>query len=139
MIIFLAGLQAIPEELKEAAAIDGAGKWRTFRSITLPLLKPTLLLGAVLAGCLPRSGSEPPVAESHRAALVNGAGCATHADCDSGICEDGLCCAVWLPLPTATSRPFLADDREGRPRQSEGRGPTRGVWWWWWSGRLPHC
>ena len=45
---FLAGLQAIPEELKEAAAIDGAGKWRTFRSITLPLLKPTLLLGAVL-------------------------------------------------------------------------------------------
>ena len=46
MIIFLAGLQAIPEELKEAAAIDGAGKWRIFRSITLPLLKPTLLLGA---------------------------------------------------------------------------------------------
>lgn len=42
------GLQAIPEELKEAAAIDGAGKWRIFRSITLPLLKPTLLLGAVL-------------------------------------------------------------------------------------------
>ena len=48
MVIFLAGLQAIPEELKEAAAIDGAGKWRIFRSITLPLLKPTLLLGAVL-------------------------------------------------------------------------------------------
>lgn len=48
MIIFLAGLQAIPEELKEAAAIDGASKWRTFRSITLPLLKPTILLGAVL-------------------------------------------------------------------------------------------
>lgn len=48
MIIFLAGLQAIPEELKEAAAIDGASKWRTFRSITLPLMKPTLLLGAVL-------------------------------------------------------------------------------------------
>ena len=34
--------------MKEAAAIDGASKWRTFRSITLPLLKPTLLLGAVL-------------------------------------------------------------------------------------------
>lgn len=48
MIIFLAGLQAILEELKEAAAIDGASKWRTFRSITLPLMKPTLLLGAVL-------------------------------------------------------------------------------------------
>ena len=48
MIIFLAGLQAIPEELKEAAAVDGASKWRTFRSITLPLMKPTILLGAVL-------------------------------------------------------------------------------------------
>ena len=48
MIIFLAGLQAIPTELKEAAAVDGAGKWRTFTSITLPLMKPTILLGAVL-------------------------------------------------------------------------------------------
>ena len=48
MIIFLAGLQAIPTELKEAAAVDGAGKWRMFASITLPLMKPTILLGAVL-------------------------------------------------------------------------------------------
>ncbi len=48
MIIFLAGLQAIPTELKEAASVDGAGKWRTFTSITLPLMKPTILLGAVL-------------------------------------------------------------------------------------------
>lgn len=48
MIIFLAGLQAIPTELKEAASVDGAGKWRTFVSITLPLMKPTILLGAVL-------------------------------------------------------------------------------------------
>ena len=37
-----------PQAILEAAAIDGAGKWRPFRSITLPLLKPTLLLGAVL-------------------------------------------------------------------------------------------
>ena len=48
MIIFLAGLQAIPTELKEAASVDGAGKWRTFTSITMPLMKPTILLGAVL-------------------------------------------------------------------------------------------
>jgi multiple sugar transport system permease protein len=48
MIIFLAGLQTIPEEVKEAAAIDGAGPWTLFRRITLPLLRPTLLLGAVL-------------------------------------------------------------------------------------------
>lgn len=48
MIIFLAGLQNIPEEVKEAALIDGANPWTTFRRITLPLLRPTLLLGAVL-------------------------------------------------------------------------------------------
>ncbi len=41
MVIFLAGLQAIPNELYEAAMIDGAGRWRRFWRITLPLLKPT--------------------------------------------------------------------------------------------------
>ncbi|MGD8868719.1 MAG: sugar ABC transporter permease [Gemmatimonadales bacterium] len=41
MVIFLAGLQAIPNELYEAATIDGAGAWRRFWKITLPLLRPT--------------------------------------------------------------------------------------------------
>jgi ABC-type sugar transport system permease subunit len=41
MLIYLAGLQGIPEYLKEAAAIDGAGRFRTFWHIVLPLLKPT--------------------------------------------------------------------------------------------------
>ena len=41
MVIFLAGLQAIPNELYEAATIDGAGPWRRFWKITLPLLRPT--------------------------------------------------------------------------------------------------
>lgn len=48
MIIFLAGLQSVPTDVYEAAKMDGAGKWRSFLSITLPLLRPTLLLGAVL-------------------------------------------------------------------------------------------
>lgn len=48
MIIFLAGLQAIPRELHEAAEVDGAGSWRRFTGITMPLMRPTLLLGAVL-------------------------------------------------------------------------------------------
>ncbi|TXK11547.1 sugar ABC transporter permease [Microbacterium saccharophilum] len=48
MIIFLAGLQAVPRELYEAAEVDGAGSWRRFTGITLPLMRPTLLLGAVL-------------------------------------------------------------------------------------------
>ncbi|MBI2364791.1 MAG: sugar ABC transporter permease [Deltaproteobacteria bacterium] len=43
-LIILAGLQGIPRELYEAASIDGAGPWRKFRHITLPLLKPALLL-----------------------------------------------------------------------------------------------
>jgi multiple sugar transport system permease protein len=46
MLIFLAGLQAMPRELFEAAAIDGAGPWRRFRHITLPLLRP--LIGVLL-------------------------------------------------------------------------------------------
>ena len=53
MLIFLAGLQAIPHELDEAAAIDGAGPWRRFRHITLPLLRPLiavqLLFGVIYA------------------------------------------------------------------------------------------
>jgi multiple sugar transport system permease protein len=47
MIIFLAGLQAVPWSLHEAAAIDGAGAWKRFRFITLPLLRPTLLFVCV--------------------------------------------------------------------------------------------
>jgi multiple sugar transport system permease protein len=43
MIIFLAGLQAVPAELHEAAAIDGANAWKRFRFVTMPLLRPTLL------------------------------------------------------------------------------------------------
>ena len=43
MIIFMAGLQSIPESLNEAAQIDGAGAWQRFRRITLPMLRPTAL------------------------------------------------------------------------------------------------
>ncbi len=48
MIIFLAGLQAIPEDLYEAARIDGAGPARQFRHITLPILGPVLLMVGIL-------------------------------------------------------------------------------------------
>jgi ABC-type sugar transport system permease subunit len=41
MVIYLSGLQAIPEEVTEAAKIDGANAWQVFRHITLPLLSPT--------------------------------------------------------------------------------------------------
>ncbi len=47
MVLFLAGLQSIPESLHEAAALDGAGRWQRFRHLTLPLLLPTTLFVAV--------------------------------------------------------------------------------------------
>jgi multiple sugar transport system permease protein len=48
MIIFVAGLQTIPEELYEAARIDGAGAWRQFRHVTLPMLAPTFLFVGII-------------------------------------------------------------------------------------------
>ena len=48
-LILLAGLQAIPSELYEAADIDGANSWQSFRAITLPLLMPSMTVVLVLA------------------------------------------------------------------------------------------
>lgn len=47
-VIFLAGLQSIPEQLYEAARIDGANAWQSFRKVTLPLLMPVITLIMVL-------------------------------------------------------------------------------------------
>jgi len=46
--VLLAGLQTIPGEVYEAARVDGASAWRTYRSVTLPLLRPALLVAVVL-------------------------------------------------------------------------------------------
>lgn len=48
MIIFLAGLQSVPQELYESAEIDGAGSWSKFRHITLPMISPALFFNLVL-------------------------------------------------------------------------------------------
>jgi multiple sugar transport system permease protein len=48
MVIFLAALSAMPAELHDAAAVDGAGGWARFRFITLPLLRPTVLFVTVV-------------------------------------------------------------------------------------------
>jgi multiple sugar transport system permease protein len=48
MIIFLAGLQGIPTELYDAAAIDGANPWQSTRHVTIPLLTPTIFFNTVL-------------------------------------------------------------------------------------------
>ena len=49
MLTSLAGLQSVPTELYEAARIDGAGPWRTFRRITIPLMSPVLLYNLVIS------------------------------------------------------------------------------------------
>jgi multiple sugar transport system permease protein len=50
LVIYVAGLQAIPRSLYEAAALDGASAWRQLREITLPMLAPTTLFVAVITG-----------------------------------------------------------------------------------------
>ena len=47
-LVLLAGLQAIPQEPYEAARIDGSSRWQTFRHVTLPLLKPAILIALLL-------------------------------------------------------------------------------------------
>lgn len=49
MVLFLAGLQGIPRQYHEAAAIDGAGSWRRFWDITIPLLSPTLFFVLIIS------------------------------------------------------------------------------------------
>ncbi len=48
MIIFLAGLQGVPAELHDAAAVDGAGRWSQFIHVTLPMISPTIFFNLVL-------------------------------------------------------------------------------------------
>jgi multiple sugar transport system permease protein len=48
MMIFLAGLQGVSQELYDAADIDGAGWWARFRHVTLPLISPTMFFNLVL-------------------------------------------------------------------------------------------
>jgi putative chitobiose transport system permease protein len=49
MVLYLAGLQAIPAELEEAAKLDGANLWQRFFRITVPLMRPTILLCSLLS------------------------------------------------------------------------------------------
>lgn len=48
MVTYLAGLATVPPELEEAAALDGAGVWRRFRSVTVPMIQPSIAIGTTL-------------------------------------------------------------------------------------------
>jgi len=86
MILLMSGLQSIPGELTEAARIDGAGPWKTFTRVTLPLLRPTLALVLVfsVAGSLlafdqfyimtsggPSNGTITAVYQIYRTSFIN--------------------------------------------------------------------
>ena len=49
MLIFLAGLQSVPTELYDAAKVDGAGRWSSFRNVTLPMISPVLFYNLIIA------------------------------------------------------------------------------------------
>jgi ABC-type sugar transport system permease subunit len=49
MLIFLAGLQSVPAELYDAARVDGAGRWASFRHVTLPMISPVLFYNLIIA------------------------------------------------------------------------------------------
>ena len=49
MVLYLAGLQSIPTELEEAARLDGATKWQVFWRVTVPMMRPTILLCSLLS------------------------------------------------------------------------------------------
>lgn len=49
MLLTMVGLQAIPQDVYEAARIDGANRWRTFTQVTLPLLKPTIAMTMIMS------------------------------------------------------------------------------------------
>ncbi|MBB6097864.1 putative chitobiose transport system permease protein [Deinobacterium chartae] len=49
MVLYLAGLQSIPRDLEEAAVIDGASRWQVFWHVTLPALRPTILVCSLLS------------------------------------------------------------------------------------------
>ena len=48
MVLFLAALQGVPASLYEAATVDGASRWRQFRSVTVPMISPTILLTSII-------------------------------------------------------------------------------------------
>jgi arabinogalactan oligomer/maltooligosaccharide transport system permease protein len=87
MVVTLGALQAIPPELEEAAAIDGAGRWQRFRHVTWPLLRPALLPAVVLGSIWtfnmfniiylvssgePDGGTEILISEAYRWAFTRG-------------------------------------------------------------------
>jgi multiple sugar transport system permease protein len=70
MVLLLAGLQAIPEQLYNAAKIDGAGRWRRFTDITIPQLMPVITVAWILTGGGPAYRSQIFITHVYSVAFV---------------------------------------------------------------------
>ena len=118
MIVYLAGLQAIPAELYEAAEVDGASPWQRFRRITLPLIAPTTFFLLVIQTILGMqafdqifvmTGGGPP-----------GPGGSSNAVRPTRVATSS---AISTAGTTGSGRPSAP--RSGRPRPSSASRPRR--------------
>ena len=133
--VFLAGLQTIPDDLYEAARIDGAGPWQTYRQITLPLLRPALLVALVLnviyvfnsfpiiwiiTGKLPGNDADTTVTLMYKIAFT--------ADLDPGKAAAlaVVNVAFLLAVVTFYLRKVRWDDEEDAPEQRRAGALRRG-------------
>jgi len=101
MIIFMAGLQAIPKDYYGAAAVDGAGSWQQFRDITIPLLTPTTFFLSVIGFSL---FTTSVILRTHRAGPLRGAA-------RRAVARSRTAAAVTRPLSALFSREIFADTR----------------------------
>ncbi|MBW8821056.1 MAG: sugar ABC transporter permease [Streptomyces sp.] len=116
MVIFLAGLQSIPPELHEAAVVDGASRWRAFRSVTLPLLRPTTLVVAVLLSISYLQFFEEPFVMTSGGPLDSTTSISYYAYQQFGFGNYGLASAASYVLVTAIALLSLLQFRIFRAR-----------------------
>ena len=108
MIIFLAGLQAVPSVLHEAASIDGAGAWQRFRFITLPMLRPTMLFVSVTTAIGYLQFFEEPFVMTNGGPLnstISMSGCRVFADASSAARSRFRCAPCAMKSGATTSLP----------------------------------
>ncbi|WP_406176578.1 carbohydrate ABC transporter permease [Streptomyces canus] len=116
MVIFLAGLQSIPPELHEAAVVDGASRWRAFRSVTLPLLRPTTLVVAILLSISYLQFFEEPFVMTSGGPLDSTTSISYYAYQQFGFGNYGLASAASYVLVTAIALLSLLQFRIFRAR-----------------------
>lgn len=129
VVIFLAGLQSVPTTMHEAAALDGAGTWQRFRYITVPMLRPTLLFGAVITGIGYVQFFEEPFVMTQGGPLNSTLSVAFHTYNQFGFGNYGYAAAMSYVLFLAVVLLALVQfrllgDRDETPRRRRRRVPV---------------